>query len=100
MVKTRPSTAGGTGLIPGRGTKIPHAGQHSQRKKKKERKRTLSSPSTLLMKVVNPNQILHNLPEDHCLTIKGKDERLLKIQLTYIQAIPHKVTGSEEAIRN
>ena len=29
------SAAGGTGLIPGRGTKIPHAVQHGQKKKKK-----------------------------------------------------------------
>ena len=27
MVKTSPSNAGGTGLIPGRGAKIPHASQ-------------------------------------------------------------------------
>ena len=30
------STAGGTGLIPGRGTKIPHAEWHSQNKFKKK----------------------------------------------------------------
>ena len=29
------STAGGSGSIPGRGTKILHAAQHSQKKKKK-----------------------------------------------------------------
>ena len=29
------SNAGGTGSIPGWGTKIPHAMQHSQKKKKK-----------------------------------------------------------------
>ena len=28
------SNAAGTGLIPGQGTKIPHAPRHSQRKKK------------------------------------------------------------------
>ena len=32
------STAEGMGSIPGQGTKIPHATQHDQKKKKKERK--------------------------------------------------------------
>ena len=34
----RPSTAGGTGLIPGGGTKIPHAKWHGQKKEKGKRK--------------------------------------------------------------
>ena len=33
-LRLRTSTAGGSGLIPGRGTKIPHAVQHGQKKKK------------------------------------------------------------------
>ena len=33
VVKTPASTAGGTGSIPGQGTKIPHATWHSQKKK-------------------------------------------------------------------
>ena len=32
------STAGGTGSIPGQGTKIPHALQHGQIKEKKKKK--------------------------------------------------------------
>ena len=35
------SNAGDLGLIPGQGTKIPHAVQHSQEKKKEERTRSL-----------------------------------------------------------
>ena len=46
-------TAGGMGLIPGRGTKIPHAKRRGQ-KKKKERKRKknllLPLPSTIVHK--------------------------------------------------
>ena len=37
------SNAGGTGSIPGQGTKIPHAKQHSQKTKKKKK----ASPSQL-----------------------------------------------------
>ena len=33
-LRLRASTAGGVGLIPGRGAKIPHATRHSQKKKK------------------------------------------------------------------
>ena len=33
------STAGGTGSIPGQGTKIPHAAQHGQKKKKNEERK-------------------------------------------------------------
>ena len=36
VVKTLPSNAGGTASIPGRGTKIPHAAQCGQKKKKKK----------------------------------------------------------------
>ena len=35
-LRLRASTAGGTGLIPGRGTKIPHAAQRGKKKKKKK----------------------------------------------------------------
>ena len=35
MVKTPPSNAGGTGLIPGRGTKIPHYARCGQKLKNK-----------------------------------------------------------------
>ena len=35
VVKTRASSAGGMGLIPGGGTKIPHAAWHGQKKKNK-----------------------------------------------------------------
>ena len=35
------STAGGPGLIPGRGTKIPHAAQCSQKKKRREKTKIL-----------------------------------------------------------
>ena len=35
MVRTGALTAEGPGLIPGQGTKIPQAAQHSQKKKKK-----------------------------------------------------------------
>ena len=34
-LRLQASTAGGTGLIPGWGTKIPYAARHDQRKKKK-----------------------------------------------------------------
>ena len=34
-LKTHASTAGGAGLIPGQGTKIPHTVQHSQRGEKR-----------------------------------------------------------------
>ena len=33
------SNAGGAGLIPGRGTKIPHAAQHTQKIKTKQNKK-------------------------------------------------------------
>ena len=33
VVKTPPSNEGGTGSIPGRGTKIPHAAWRNQKKK-------------------------------------------------------------------
>jgi len=36
MSKTSPSSAGGVGSIPGQGTKIPHASQCGQKKKKKK----------------------------------------------------------------
>ena len=36
-LRLRTSAAGGAGSIPGRGTKIPHATQHGQKKRKKER---------------------------------------------------------------
>ena len=35
------SNAGDAGLTPGRGTKIPHAAQHSQKVKKKKKKKSL-----------------------------------------------------------
>ena len=34
------SSAGGAGLIPGQGTRIPHATRHSQKVRKKERKKS------------------------------------------------------------
>ena len=34
VVKTSPSKAGSTGLIPGQGYKIPHAGQKKKKKQK------------------------------------------------------------------
>ena len=34
--RLRPPNAGGSGLIPGQGTKIPHATLHGQEKKKKD----------------------------------------------------------------
>ena len=34
-LKLHASTAGGSGSIPGQGTKIPYAAQHNQKKKKK-----------------------------------------------------------------
>ena len=37
-LRLRTSTAGGTGSIPGQGTKIPHAVWHSQKKKKEKKK--------------------------------------------------------------
>ena len=36
--KPHASNAGGPGLIPGQGAKIPHAVQHGQKKEKKEKK--------------------------------------------------------------
>ena len=39
------SNAQGAGSIPGQGTKIPHAVQHSQRLKKKKKKETLFYPN-------------------------------------------------------
>jgi len=36
VVKTLPSNAEGTGLIPGRGTKIPHVVWYGTKKKEKE----------------------------------------------------------------
>ena len=36
VVKTSPSKAGNTGLIPGQGSKIPHAGQKKKTKHKTE----------------------------------------------------------------
>ena len=51
------SNAGDVGLIPGQGTKIPHAEQHSQ-KKKKERKNQ-KSVSRL------PTLIACHLPKIH-----------------------------------
>ena len=36
MVKTLPSNAGGVGLIPGRGAKIPHAWPKNQNIKQKQ----------------------------------------------------------------
>ena len=36
MVKTSPSNAGGTGLIPGQGAKIPHASQPKNRNTKQK----------------------------------------------------------------
>ena len=38
VVKIIASNAGGTVLIPGRGTKIPHPTEHSKKKKKKTRR--------------------------------------------------------------
>ena len=39
VAKTLPSNTGGTGSIPGQGTKIPHTTQQKRKKKKKERER-------------------------------------------------------------
>ena len=39
VVKTPPSTAGGAGLIPGWESKIPHATQRGQKKRKKEKEK-------------------------------------------------------------
>ena len=38
VVKTSTCTTGGTGLIPGQGTKIPHAAQHRQKNKNRRQK--------------------------------------------------------------
>ena len=38
-LRHRSSTAGGTGSIPGQGTKIPHAAQHGQKIEKRKKKR-------------------------------------------------------------
>ena len=38
VVKITASNAGGTGLIPGRGTKIPHPTEHSKKEKRKKEK--------------------------------------------------------------
>ena len=42
------STAGGRGLIPGQGTKIPHAVRHSRGNKEKKEKKTDGNKSLLL----------------------------------------------------
>ena len=38
-LRPRASTAGGAGSIPGRGTKIPHASRHGQKRKVQKKKR-------------------------------------------------------------
>ena len=50
-LRLRASTAGATGLIPGPGTKIPHAPQHGQKLKIKKIK--LSEDLELLAKQYN-----------------------------------------------
>ena len=42
MVKTELPMHGGTGLIPNRGTKIPHVAQHGPKEKKKSIKERVS----------------------------------------------------------
>ena len=44
LLGLRTSTAWGTGSIPGRRTRIPHAAWCSQKKKKKSQKKELSQP--------------------------------------------------------
>ena len=44
-LRLRNSTAGGAGLIPGRGTKVPHAMQCGKEKKKNNLKYNLSTTS-------------------------------------------------------
>ena len=46
--------SGGTGLIPGRGTKIPHSMWFSQKKKKRNTK-----PQLLTRHLTSPNSELH-----------------------------------------
>ena len=65
VVKTLPSNTKGVSLIPGQGTKIPHASQsvNQNMKKKKERKKernNIVTYSTKTLKVVHINKIVKN----------------------------------------
>ena len=44
MVENLPANAGDTGSIPGWGTKIPHAAQCGQQRKKREKNRSVKKP--------------------------------------------------------
>ena len=50
-----PSIAGGMGLIPGWGTRIPHAEQHSQKRNKNQDKNNQTNKKT-----PNPPPLLYN----------------------------------------
>ena len=62
-LKLHASTAQGTGSVPGRGTKIMHAAQHSQKKKKDAETRTdgvpLSQRSMSSSLIPTPNGSAH-----------------------------------------
>ena len=52
-------TAGGAGLTPGRGTKIPRATWHDHKKKKKKKEMHLELQRAFLWKHTSPMWLIH-----------------------------------------
>ena len=72
VVKTVSSSAADVGSIPGQGTRIPYAMQHSQKKRKKEiafGSGPVVHPTTRLCSFLGPHQRGAHL---HCLPARGQ----------------------------